>query len=372
MWLARSRATNTPGSVAEVNVAEVNITVGISRGPGVLEPTMADSPNTNTPDANENTLDIDSAAVTARQVVAVRYGDPVDALEVVKVELPVPDPGQVVVAVEAIGVNPIDAKIVGGFMGTDESALPRPVGNEFAGTVRAVGPGTDGLAVGDPVIGYPVPGAYADHIVVATDRLHRRPESLDVQRAAGLLLVGLTAADAIATAQVAAGDVVVVHGGAGAVGVVAVQLAVKAGATVVATAAQNNHEYLRGLGAIPVTYGDGLIGRIREAAPGAVTVAIDTVGTDEAIDVSLELVADRSRIVSIAAFGRAEDGIVLIDGSSADSKRHRTEAIEPLIAAAADGSLVTEVAATYPLDRAGHAMADLSGRHPRGKFVLLP
>ncbi|WHU48483.1 NADP-dependent oxidoreductase [Gordonia sp. L191] len=332
----------------------------------------ADIPNTNTPDPNDNTLDIDSAAVTARQVVVVRYGDPVDALAVVKAELPVPDPGQVVVAVEAIGVNPIDAKIIRGFMGTDESALPRPVGNEFAGTVRAVGPGTDDLAVGDPVIGYPVPGAYADHIVVATDRLHRRPESLDVQRAAGLLLVGVTAADAIATAHVADGDVVMVHGGAGAVGVVAVQLAVKAGATVIATAAPTNHEYLRGLGAFPVTYGDGLIERIREAAPGTVTVAIDTVGTDEAIDVSLELVADRSRIVSIAAFGRAEDGIVLIDGSSSDSKRHRAEAIEPLIAAAADGSLVTEVAATYPLDRAGHALADLSGRHPRGKFVLLP
>ena len=207
---------------------------------------MADSPNTNTPDTttpdtNDNTLDIDSAAVTARQVVAVRYGDPVEALEVVKAELPVPDPGHVVVAVEAIGVNPIDAKIIRGFMGTDESALPRPVGNEFAGTVRAVGPGTDDLAVGDPVIGYPVPGAYADHVVVATDRLHRRPESLDVQRAAGLLLVGVTAADAVATAHVADGDVVVVHGGAGAVGVVAVQLAVKAGATVIATAAQTNH-----------------------------------------------------------------------------------------------------------------------------------
>ncbi|MDF3282412.1 zinc-binding dehydrogenase [Gordonia sp. N1V] len=333
---------------------------------------MADSPNTNTPDTNDNTLDIDSAAVTARQVVAVRYGDPVDVLKIVEVELPAPDQGQVVVAVEAIGVNPIDAKIVRGVMGTDESALPRPIGNELSGTVRAVGPGTNDFAVGDPVIGYPVPGAYADHVVVGTDRLHRRPESLDVQRAAGLLLAGVTAADAVATAQIAGGDVVVVHGGAGAVGVVAVQLAVKAGATVIATAAQTNHAYLRGLGAIPVTYGDGLIERIREGAPGAVTAAVDTVGTDEAIDVSLELVVDRSRIVSIAAFGRAAEGIVVIAGPSAASNRHRAEAIEPLIASAADGSLVTEVAATYPMDRAGHALADLSGRHPRGKFVLLP
>lgn len=325
-----------------------------------------------TSETNENTLDIDSAAVTARQIVATAYGDPAEVMEVVKIEFPVPDPGQVVVTVQAIGVNPFDAKTVSGVMGTDESKLPLHPGSELTGIVKALGPDVTEFAVGDAVIGYPVAGAYADHVVVGVDRLHRRPESLDVEHAAGLLLVGVTAADTVATAGVTDGDVVLVHGGAGAVGSIAVQLALRAGATVIATAAETNHDALRALGAIPVTYGDGLADRVRAAAPSAVTAAIDTAGTDEAIDVSLKLGIDASRIVSIAAFGRTDDGIILISGSSDATKRHHAEAIEPLIAAAADGSLITEVAAAYPLEQAGRALTDLTARHSRGKFILLP
>ncbi|MGW5522892.1 NADP-dependent oxidoreductase [Gordonia sp. NPDC003950] len=325
-----------------------------------------------TSETNENTLDIDSAAVTARQMVATAYGDPAQVIELIKVELPVPDPGQVVVTVQAISVNPFDAKTVSGVMGTDESKLPLHPGSELAGVVKSLGPDVTEFAVGDAVIGYPVAGAYADHVVVDADRLHRRPESLDVEHAAGLLLVGVTAADTVATAGVGDGDVVLVHGGAGAVGSIAVQLAVRAGATVIATAAEANHDALRALGAIPVTYGDGLADRVGAAVPAAVTAAIDTAGTDEAIDVSLELGVEPSRIVSIAAFGRADDGIIVIDGSSEATKRHHAEAVEPLIAAAADGSLTTEVAATYPLEQAGRALADVTAGHPRGKLILLP
>lgn len=330
-----------------------------------MTPTRDNAPATN------------SASVTARRVVAHSYGNPADVLDLVAVELPLPGPGQVVVAAQSIGVNPIDAKTIRGEMGADTAKLPLHPGNELAGIVTSRGPGVTEFDVGDAVIGYPVAGAYADHIVVDTDRLHRRPDSLEVTTAAGLLLVGVTAADTVATAEVSAEDVVLVHGGAGAVGVIAVQLALRAGATVVATAAPQNHDHLRALGAIPVAYGDGLADRVRDATSsklrvGPVTVAIDTVGTDEAIDVSLQLVADRSRIVSIAAFGRTDSGIVLVSGSTTDSKRHRTESIAPLIAAAADGTLVTEVAATYPLEQAGRALADLSAPHPRGKFLLTP
>ena len=167
-------------------------------------------------------------------------------------------------------------------------------------------------------------------------------------------------------------DTVLIHGGAGAVGVIAVQLAGKIGATVIATAAPANHDHLRELGAIPVAYGDGLLERVQAAAENPVTVAIDTVGTDEAVDVSLALVDDRDRIVSIAAFGRGDDGIVLIDGSTPQSKENRSNAIDGLIADAASGALVTDVAGTYPLDQAAKALDDILSSHPRGKFVLLP
>ncbi|OBA38135.1 MULTISPECIES: quinone oxidoreductase family protein [Gordonia] len=347
---------------------------------------MADSTNSDssTTDSaktptNENTLDIESAAVTARQAVANEYGEPSTVVEIVKAELPLPDPGQVVIDVTAIGVNPADAKTVRGVMGTDESKLPIPIGNELAGVVRAVGDPLDGqtpgFAVGDEVIAYPISGAYADHVVVNERSVHRKPAGLDDEHAASLLLAGVTAADAIATAGVQADDTVLIHGGAGAVGVIAVQLARKIGATVIATAAPANHDHLRELGAIPVAYGDGLLERVQAAAAESpVTVAIDTVGTDEAIDVSLALVddRDRDRIVSIAAFGRGDDGIVLINGSTPQSKENRSNAIDDLIADAASGALMTDVAGTYPLDQAAKALDDILSSHPRGKFVLLP
>ncbi|ROZ99213.1 NADP-dependent oxidoreductase [Gordonia sp. OPL2] len=312
----------------------------------------------------------------ARKIIATAYGDPAEVLELVDEEPPRPGPGHVLVETKAIGVNPADAKIVRGTMGGDESKLPLPIGFEAAGVVAAVGDGAvlpDGpLAVGDEVIVYRASGAYADRVLADLTAVHRRPESLDVEHAAGLLLVGVTAADLIGTAGVTADDVVLVHGGSGAVGAITIQLARSAGATVIATASPRNHDHLRALGAIPIAYGDGLLDRIREVSPAPVTVALDTVGTDEAIDASLALVDNPGKIVSIAAFGRASDGIVLVNGSTPESKSLRAEAVDGLIADAAAGELVTEVAKTFPLADAATALTELETSHPRGKFVLIP
>ncbi|MDL9947914.1 NADP-dependent oxidoreductase [Gordonia sp. ABSL11-1] len=314
--------------------------------------------------------------IMAQRIVATAYGDPAEVLEIVDEEPPRPGPGQVLVETKAIGVNPADAKIVRGTMGGDESKLPLPIGFEAAGVVSAVGDGAvlpDGpLTVGDEVIVYRASGAYADRVLADLTVVHRRPESLDVEHAAGLLLVGVTAADLIGTAGVTADDVVLVHGGSGAVGAITIQLARTAGATVIATASARNHDHVRGLGAIPVAYGDGLLDRIRDAATAPVTVALDTVGTDEAIDASLALVDNPGKIVSVAAFGRASDGIVLVTGSTPESKRLREEAIDGLIADAASGELVTEVAKTFPLAEAATALTELETSHPRGKFILIP
>lgn len=312
----------------------------------------------------------------ANRIVANAYGDPADVLELVEFEPARPGPGQVVVETRAIGVNPADAKTVRGVMGADESKLPLPLGFEAAGAIAAVGDGAvtpkGPLSVGDEVIVYRAHGAYADRLSADITTVHRIPPSLDFEHAAGLLLVGVTAADTVATANVTADDVVLIHGGSGAVGAIAIQLAAKVGATVIATGGERNHGHLRALGAVPVAYGDGLPDRVRQAAPAPVTVVIDTVGNDEAIDASLELVEDPGRIVSIAAFGRASDGIVLLNGSTPESKRHRADAIDGLIADAASGELVTEVAKTFPLNDAATALSELETAHPRGKFVLIP
>jgi NADPH:quinone reductase-like Zn-dependent oxidoreductase len=153
-----------------------------------------------------------------------------------------------------------------------------------------------------------------------------------------------------------------------------VQLAVAEGATVVTTAAQRHHETLRGYGATPVAYGPGLLERVREAAPQGVDAAVDTVGTDEAVDVSLELVTDRSRIVTIAAFGRAGTGIKVIGGGpgAEPGTEIRANAWRTLLPAAAAGTLEVPIVATFPLADAAEALRLVAGGHAGGKVVLLP
>lgn len=311
-----------------------------------------------------------------KTAVAIAYGNPSDVVEIREAPTPVPGAGQAVVAIRASALNPIDVKTVRGMMGTDPAKLPLAVGFEAAGVVTAVGAeavNSSGrpLTVGDEVVVYRATGGLSTDVLAEGADVHHKPAGLSFDVAAGLLLVGVTAADTIATAAVTAEDTLLVHGGAGAVGAIVVQLAIAKGAKVIATASSANHDFLRQLGAVPVAYGDGLIDRVRDAAAGGVTVAIDTVGTDEAVDVSVSLVGARDRIVSIAAFGRAAD-VTLVNGSSAQSKQNRREAIGGLLSDAATGQLVLDVAKVFPLDAAAQALTELASAHPRGKFILHP
>lgn len=311
-----------------------------------------------------------------KSVVAIGYGDPSDVIEIRETDTPTPGVGQAVVAITASALNPIDAKTVRGLMGTDAAKLPLAVGFEAAGVVATIGEDavdSSGrpLAVDDEVVLYPISGGLSSDLLADGKVIHRKPADLSFDVAAGLLLVGVTAADTVVTAALTSDDTVLIHGGAGAVGAIAVQLAIAKGAKVIATASPTNHDFLRGLGAEPVAYGDGLADRVRSAAPDGITAAIDTVGTDEAVDVSVSLVDDRNRIVSIAAFGRGAD-VTLIDGSSPESKRNRRDAIPGLLADAAAGRLVLDVAKVFPLDAAAQALTELASAHPRGKFILHP
>ncbi|MBM7366192.1 quinone oxidoreductase family protein [Gordonia hydrophobica] len=307
----------------------------------------------------------------AKKIIAAAYGDPTEVLEIVEVEIPKPGREQVVVRVRAAGLNPFDVKVVSGTLGRSSDKLPLSPGAEAAGVVHAAG-AASGFAVGDEVVVYPATAAFAEYVLAPAASVHRKPADLGFAEAASLLLAGVTAVDTLATLRVDGDDVVLVHGGSGAVGSIVVTEAVAAGATVIATASPRNHEHLRELGAVPVSHGDGLAAAIDEArGDQRITAVIDTVGTDEAIDVSLELVAPH-RIVSIAAWGRADDGIVIVDGSSEQSRHHRREAVEPLLADAADGRIGVEVARTFSFDDAGTAFAELGGAHPRGKFVFEP
>lgn len=310
-------------------------------------------------------------------IVATAFGGP-EVLSVVDQPVSPPGPGEVAVDVRAAGVNPIDVKLYGRDMGDDESRLPMRLGFEAAGVVTSVGQSATGPAgpvdVGDEVIVFRTTGAYAEYLVVPATSVVPKPPNMTFEQAAGLMLTGATAVHALAATRVDAGDTVLVHGGAGGVGLMAVQIAVADGAKVIATASQKNHDLLRELGAEPVTYGDGLADRVREHAPDGVDVALDMVGSDEAVDVSLELVADIARIATIAAFGRADSGIqVLGNGPGGDPGTEiRDNARLDLVERVRAGTLQVRVAATFALSDAAAAHQQVAGGHPAGKIILLP
>ncbi|MFT3717065.1 MAG: NADP-dependent oxidoreductase [Gordonia sp. (in: high G+C Gram-positive bacteria)] len=313
-------------------------------------------------------MSAEQGSSTTRRAVATAYGEPAEVVRIVGADTGVPGPGEVLVAVTAAGVNPFDAKQVRGQVGDDPSKLPLPLGGEAAGVVQSAGT-ESGLSAGDEVVVYPVTGAFSDSVLVPAANVYAKPAGLADDQAAGLLLAGVTAADILATLGPA--KVLLVHGGAGAVGSIVVARAVADGATVLATASPANHDHLRSLGAVPVDYSGDLEAAVRAAAPGPVDAVADTVGTDQAIDVSLNLVP-ADRIVSIAAWGRSGDGITLVGGSTEESKKNRRDAVPGLLADAAAGKIVVEIAGTYRLPETAAALEAVGGRHPRGKLIIRP
>lgn len=309
-----------------------------------------------------------------KSVVAAGYGAP-EVLAVQDVDLPAPADGQVLIEVRAAGTNPIDYKLYSGDMGSDPAALPMPIGLEVAGVVAAVGPGATGftgaLSVGDEVAATGTRGGYAEQVIVDGKDVGHKPDSLAFEQAAGLLLAGGTAWHLLTDTGVGTTDTVLIHGAAGGVGLLAVQLAVARGASVIGTASPARHDQLRKYGATPVAYGPGLADRIR--AIGPVDAALDLVGTDEALDTSVELVADRSRIATIAGFfgWGAELGIATLTG--ADGGQEIRDAARPdLLALARDGKFEISIDRTFPLDDAAEAHRCLQTGHAGGKVVLLP
>ena len=311
-------------------------------------------------------------ALTSRAVVASAYGGP-DVLRLVDIDPGEPGPGNVLVDVRAAGVNPTDWKGYAGAYGADPANLPMRLGYEVSGVVSAVGPSVRWLSPGDEVIAWRVKGGYADRIVVSEQVTVRRPANLDWPAAAGLLLAGATAVHTLSATGTHDGDVVLVHGGSGGVGRMVVQLAVLRGAQVIATASPQHHDDLRDLGADPVAYGDGLLERVHEAArhTGAVTVAIDTVGTDEALDTSVAVVADRAAHRDdrrVRPRRRAGHQGARRRAGCGPGHAVREAARAQLAELASDGTLDVRVAQTYPLADVAQAHRDGQAGHSAGKL----
>jgi NADPH:quinone reductase len=307
-------------------------------------------------------------------VVATAYGEP-DVLTLIDAERPVPGPGQVLIEVRAAGINPLDHKLYSGAFGADPAALPMRLGLEVAGVVAEIGPDDSDdqtFAVGDAVLANGVSDGYAAFVVADRADVFAKPDTLSFEEASGLLVTGGTAVDLLTATRVQAGDTVLVHGVSGAVGSLVVQLATAKGARVIGTARPERHDEVRALGGEPVAYGPGLLERVRELAPGGIDVALDAVGTDEAIDTSAELVADRTRIATIANFGKAPAlGIQVLTGGG-PSAGVRAQARQHLIEAAGAGTLTVKVDRSFALGKAGDAHSYLKSGKAQGRLALIP
>ena len=299
-----------------------------------------------------------------------QYGD-VDVLDIVDVAAPVAGEGQVVVRVEATAINPGEAAIRSGALHERWPAtFPSGEGSDLAGVVTEVGPGVDGVSVGDEVIGYTDERAsHAELVAVDAGHLTPRPAAVPWEVAGSLYVVGATAYAAVRAVGLREGDVVVVSGAAGGVGTLVVQLARNAGATVIGLASEDHHDWLREHGALPVPYGEGVAERIREAAAGTVDAFIDLFGSGY-VELALELGVAPERIDTIAdpTAPQRHPG-VKVDGNMVGASPETLAALAALIAV---GRLEVPIARVYPLAAVRVAYTELERRHTLGKIVLRP
>ncbi|MEU6580460.1 NADP-dependent oxidoreductase [Nocardia sp. NPDC046763] len=304
---------------------------------------------------------------------AVRYNEfgGIDVLRVDEIERPMPGDGQVLVRVRAAGINPSEAVIrTGALADMFPSTFPSGQGSDLAGVIEEVGAGVGGYSPGDEVIGFSENrAAQAELVLVEATNLTRKPESVPWEVAGGLYVAGVTAWGAVRSVQLEQGETVVVSGAAGGVGSLAVQLARRAGATVIGLASESNHAWLQRHGVIPIAYGDDVADRIKAAAPEGVDAFIDTFGNGY-VELALALGVTTERIDTIADYAAAAQYGVKTDGG-AEAGPGGTVLAE-LAGLIADGRLEVPIANVYPLAQVREAYTELERRHTHGKIVLRP
>lgn len=298
-----------------------------------------------------------------------RYGG-VDVLEVRDVHDPVPEAGQVLVAVRAAGTNPGEITIrEGGLHEMFPATFPSGEGTDFAGVVRATGEGVTTLSAGDEVLGWTDERAsHAELVAVPARQVIPKPPQVPWEVAGSLYVAGMAAYASVRAVALAPGETVAVSAAAGGVGSLAVQLARRSGARVIGLAGTTNHDWLREHGIVPVAYGEGQAQRLAAAAPDGLDAFIDTFGRGY-VELALELGVDAGRINTIADFAAIERFGVHAEGTQAGSS---PDVLAELARLVADGELEVPIAATFPLSDVRAAYTQLAERHTRGKIVLIP
>ena len=292
-----------------------------------------------------------------------RFGGP-EVLHAAEVPEPHAGRGQVRVRVRAIGVNKFDATVRSGAMeAVFRTPLPALLGLELAGVVDEVGAGVSDLAAGDEIFGFADGGAYAE-LAVASVAV-KKPKGLSWELAASLSVAGETATRVLAALAVQSGQTLLVHGGAGVVGGVAVQLARLRGVQVIATGSAANQALLASLGATPVVYGDGLVARVR--ALGKPVDAIFDAAGKGALPDSIELRGGKTRIITIADPAARQLGIPFSAGTA---EMRNVGALRTMAELVTSGKLTVAVAEVLPLAEVARAHALIEKNHAPGKIVL--
>jgi NADPH:quinone reductase-like Zn-dependent oxidoreductase len=307
----------------------------------------------------------------SKAVLFDSYGE-ADVLEVRDVPKPVPAAGDVLVEVKAAGINPGEAMIRRGALHDRWPAtFPSGQGSDLAGVVAEIGDGVDAFAVGDEVLGFSEDRtSHAQFVVVPAGQLTAKPPQVPWEVAGALFVAGTTAYAAVRAVALKAGDTVAVAGAAGGVGTIAVQLATRAGATVLGIAGPSNDDWLAAHGVVPVNYGDRLADRLRAAAPdGRIDAFLDFFGGGYVELAVAELGVDTQRVDTIIDFPAIERFGVKGEGNAEAADAAVLAELAGLVAA---GELEVPVAEVYPLDQVKEAFRTLEQRHTRGKIVLRP
>ncbi|HZG17929.1 MAG TPA: NADP-dependent oxidoreductase [Candidatus Bathyarchaeia archaeon] len=291
---------------------------------------------------------------------------PAEVLQLMELETPHAGKGEVRIRTKTAGVLPFDCKLRSGWTPSGiELKFPVVPGNEFAGIIDQVGEGVDGFAVGDEVMGFSLLNSYAEYLVVSANQIVPKPGNMPWETAGGFSGNGQGAHMALKELGIKKGDTVLIHAAAGGLGTFSIQLAKAWGATtVIGTASQSNHDYLRSLGAVPVSYGEGLAERLRLVAPEGVDAVLDAAGP-EALLASIELVKDKSRIRTMVSFEMADQlGIPQISGTRS------SERLAELVDLYNKGMVDIHIRRKFPLHQAADAHREVERGHGRGKVIL--
>jgi NADPH:quinone reductase-like Zn-dependent oxidoreductase len=299
------------------------------------------------------------------------YGG-IDVLEVRDVPRPVPGAGEVLVEVRAAGINISEAAIRGGAVqDLFPATFPSGQGSDLAGVATELGSGVTGFAVDDEVIGFSNQrSSHAEYVVVPATQLTPKPAAVPWEVAGSLYVAGVTAYAAVRAVRLGPADTVAIAGAAGGVGSIAVQLARRAGATVIGIAGPSNDAWLAEHGAVPVNYGDDLLARLRAAAqPGQIDALLDFFGGGYVAMAVEDLGVPRDRVDTITDFAAVEQfGVLSAGGADAATAAVLAELADLV----ARGDLDVPIAGVFALDDVQDAFRELERRHTRGKLVLQP